>query len=305
MAASLSPDLYHVHEPELLGPVIAHSADRPVVWDVHEPYEEKVLEKEWIPRVLRRIVRYAWDRRERHLLARCAAVVPATVWMCARYRDIHREVVPISNLPLVAETLDEIAPDRDRCRLVFTGTIGDVQGMRNVLKAMAILSSRGVCVFLEIAGVPASKRTLEELFSEADRLGIRGNLRHRGWIPRDDALQLQRECGIGIVIEVPNAGTAAGFPTKMLEYMLAGLPIVYSSLPTFQAVAADGQAGIAVDPHDPIQIADAIQRLVEDPGLAERLGRNGRRAVVERLNWSLDRVKLLELYSRILGPPIH
>jgi len=36
MAAALKPDLLHVHEPELLGPVIARAGSRPVVYDVHE-----------------------------------------------------------------------------------------------------------------------------------------------------------------------------------------------------------------------------------------------------------------------------
>jgi|GEM_PF-4299936 len=38
MAASLCPDLYHVHEPELIGPVLAVAGPHPVIWDVHESY---------------------------------------------------------------------------------------------------------------------------------------------------------------------------------------------------------------------------------------------------------------------------
>src|SRR5215510_7527360 len=43
-AASLKPDLFHVHEPELLGPVIARAGARPVIWDVHESYLDVLVD---------------------------------------------------------------------------------------------------------------------------------------------------------------------------------------------------------------------------------------------------------------------
>ncbi len=49
MAADLKPDLFHVHEPELLGGVIARAQSKPVIYDVHESYLDVLQEREWVP----------------------------------------------------------------------------------------------------------------------------------------------------------------------------------------------------------------------------------------------------------------
>ena len=49
----------------------------------------------------------------------------------------------------------------------------------------------------------------------------------------------------------------------------------------------DGETGLLVDPRDEKGISAALERLLRDRDLAERLGRNGRRRVVEELDWRL------------------
>lgn len=94
-----------------------------------------------------------------------------------------------------------------------------------------------------------------------------------------------------------------GYPVKMFEFMLCGLPLVYSDLATFRMIAGDSRAGIAVAPCQPQQIADAIDQLLREPELARRLGENGRRAVSERFNWNMEWPKLRNLYMDLVGPP--
>lgn len=83
--------------------------------------------------------------------------------------------------------------------------------------------------------------------------------------------------------------------------MALGLPLIFSDLPNFREIAGTSNAGIAVDPTKPEQIADAIEYLVRNPDIARQMGEAGRRAVRERFNWNHERAKLLDLYSNILG----
>jgi hypothetical protein len=57
MAADLEPDLFHVHEPELLGSVIRFAKSRPVIYDVHESYLDVLKERDWIPKWLKPFAR--------------------------------------------------------------------------------------------------------------------------------------------------------------------------------------------------------------------------------------------------------
>src|SRR5262249_16318078 len=74
IAASLSADLYHVHEPDLLGPVIAKARNQPVIYDVHESYLDMLSENTWLPSFMKPVVRQAWDQWERYWVRRCAGI---------------------------------------------------------------------------------------------------------------------------------------------------------------------------------------------------------------------------------------
>ena len=81
--------------------------------------------------------------------------------------------------------------------------------------------------------------------------------------------------------------------------------MVFSNFPSFREIAGASGAGIAVDPTKPEQIGNAIEHLIRNPTLALQMGEAGKRAVRERFNWSVERVKLLDLYRDILGPLNH
>jgi glycosyltransferase involved in cell wall biosynthesis len=91
-------------------------------------------------------------------------------------------------------------------------------------------------------------------------------------------------------------------PNKMFEYMSAGLPLIASDFPLWREIVEGNDCGVCVDPADPAAIAEAIDRLVENPDLARRMGENGQRAVHERYNWAIEEKKLLALYDTVLLP---
>ncbi len=303
LAASLHADLYHVHEPELLGPVLKRAAGKPVVWDVHEPYVDHIPTKHWIPRVFRPLVRVAWDQMERWMVRRCAAVVPVTEWLATRYRSLHERVVVAANFPRLPEHDDVPSVERRLSTLVFTGCLSPDRGISEALQAMAILQHRGVVVSLELAGPPITQEYYDGLMHEARELGVHANVIYHGVLSRQETARLQQTCGIGLAAHHLAPGSRVGYPVKMFEFMMYGLPLVFADLPSFQSVAGESNAGIAVDPMQPQQIADAIERLVADPELARRLGENGKRAIYQRYNWNAEWPKLQALYRDLIGPP--
>lgn len=301
LATGLKADLFHVHEPELLGPVIARAGSRPVIWDVHESYLHVLMDRKWIPRVVRPLARFAWDLRERRLVRRCAAVVAVTERVAQRYSALHENVVTVSNYPDLSEIAGLPAVARDGTTCVYAGTIVPNRGLAEVFAALAVLRQRGIGVRLALAG-KGSEEYLRVLFREADRLGVRELVSYHGVLSRRDALLLQHRASIGVVPGLPVGNNLAAVPVKMVECMALGLPLVFSDFPSHREVAGLYGAGIAVDPTNAVQIADALEQLVRNPDLAKKMGENGNRAVHARFNWGVERVKLLSLYREILGP---
>jgi glycosyltransferase involved in cell wall biosynthesis len=302
MAADLKPDLFHVHEPELLASVIASAGSRPVIYDVHESYLDVLMERDWIPQRLRPIVRFAWDRWEGHLLRGCVGVVVVSERIAQRYYRLHRKVRVIPNCPDLSYIKDLPPVTRDGMTCVYAGVLMPGRGISQIFAALSLLKGRGLAIRLELAGRPMSGAYLRSLWDEADRLGIRELVTYHGIFPsKQEFLMLQQRASIGLVLNQPTANYLASLPNRLGECMALGLPVVFSDFPNFREVVGTSGAGIAVDPTKPEQIANAIEQLVRTPNLARQMGEAGRRAVHERFNWKIERSKLLELYQDILG----
>jgi glycosyltransferase involved in cell wall biosynthesis len=302
MAAELQPDLFHVHEPELLGSVIACARSRPVIYDVHESYLDVLSERDWVPWWLRPMMRFAWDRWERTLVRRCAGVVVVTERIAQRYRKLHENVEVVANYPDLTEIEALSTVPRDGKTCVFSGGLRPDRGLSQVLAALAILKADDLAVPLALAGAAESSDYLDSLWAEAESLGVRDLVSYQGVLSKTDSIRFQQKASIGLVPYLPVRNSMAGMPNKLLECMALGLPVVFSDFPSYEEVAGESHAGIAVTPTAPEQIADAIERLVSDPDLAWRMGEAGKRAVRERFNWSIERGKLIDLYESILGP---
>ncbi len=66
-----------------------------------------------------------------------------------------------------------------------------------------------------------------------------------------------------------------GFGLVLLEAMLAGLPIVATRVSSIPEIVADGETGLLVPPGDSVALGRALERLLDDPALATRLGKGG------------------------------
>lgn len=75
---------------------------------------------------------------------------------------------------------------------------------------------------------------------------------------------------------------AEGMSNALLEYMAAGRAIVCTCVGAASELIADGVHGLLVPPGDAEKLASAIERLLTDRGLAQRLGAAARQRAWER-----------------------
>lgn len=75
-----------------------------------------------------------------------------------------------------------------------------------------------------------------------------------------------------------------GLSNALLEAEACGLPIVATDVGGNPEVVRQGVEGILVQPHDPVAVAGALRRLIDDPELRRRMGEAGRRRAVEQFS---------------------
>ena len=86
-----------------------------------------------------------------------------------------------------------------------------------------------------------------------------------------------------------SAELAIGRPMKLAEYLAAGRAVVGSAIPGIAEMLAETGGGVAVAPHDPAAMADALCELLADPAAADALAAREPAAIVERYSWRGDR----------------
>ena len=84
----------------------------------------------------------------------------------------------------------------------------------------------------------------------------------------------------------------------LLEAMASRLPIVASNVSAIPEVVGD--AGLLVDPRSPSEVAAAIQRVLEDPGLAGTLGEAGRQRA-RQFTWVRTAQQTKTFFENALG----
>lgn len=110
------------------------------------------------------------------------------------------------------------------------------------------------------------------------------------------------DCDVGLALLHPIGNYRESYPTKMFEYMAAGLPVVASRFALWESVLVPNDCGRVVDPLNLDEATEAVFEYWSSVELRERHGRNGRRAVLERYHWELERPRLIALYTGLIPP---
>lgn len=124
-------------------------------------------------------------------------------------------------------------------------------------------------------------------------------IRFIGKISRDEVNELYGNSRAGIVIYQPAANHLEAQPIKLFEFMAAGLPVVASDFPLWREIVEGNQCGICVNPTDPEEVKVACLTLIDNPKMAQALGRNGKVAIDKKYNWKSEENKLVELYNQL------
>ena len=80
------------------------------------------------------------------------------------------------------------------------------------------------------------------------------------------------------------SSASEGAPLSILEAMAAGLPVVASNVGGIAELVEDGVTGLLVPPADPVRLAQALARVLDDRDLRQRLGTAGRARARERFD---------------------
>ena len=297
MAKKLDPDIIHIHDPELLlvGKLLTMKGFH-VIYDIHEDYQTGIVTRDYFNLLVRKGLSrlYKWIEN--------AVTKDMTLIIAEKYyQEIYPSGIPILNYPITDDQLlsRRITESEISKKVIYTGNITKDRGALNhavLVHADAELEvhmigkcDKQLAKAMQAVAVPAEDRLyIDGVGTFVSRERIMNRYTEENWLA-------------GIALLPASAHYEKKELTKFFEYMLAGIPIICSNFPVWQAFVEKYECGITVDPDNPVAFQKALNQLQRDPQKAAQMGRNGRHAVLNELNWSKEAEKLKEIYDGLLS----
>ena len=265
--------------------LMARAAGRPYIVHLHGGEFMQFYQQESGP-LLRRYIRY--------ILANAALVIAVSeVW-----RERLLKICPLANVEVLTNAV--ALPDLHSRRaalgrtnlpptVVFLGDLTERKGAFDLLRAFAQIAHEAPRLRLIFGGVGA----IAEVQRLAAQLGIDGRVDCCGWL---DLQRKQATLAAATVFVLPSY--AEGLPMALLEALSWGIPCIATPVGGIPQVIAPPRNGLLIAPGDIDGLAEAMTRLLQDPGLREQLGAAGRETIATGFTLEATLAHLAQIYRR-------
>jgi glycosyltransferase involved in cell wall biosynthesis len=288
-------DLLHLHTPNptmILG--LMFSGDRRPLVVTH--YSDVVKQR------LRRIL---FGPIERACYDRAGLVLSVSPPYGAGSKVLGRYADRLAVLPIGLELAPLLAPEPEvieRCEHVkraHPGPLWFCCGRLVYYKGLetALLALRSVPGTLLIAGDGPSRTKLERLTA---RLGLKSRVQFLGKIPRDEDLAAYYLAAEAFWF--PSNARSEAYGLVQVEAMASGCPVINTAIPHSGVpwVSIHEETGLTVPVNDPAAFAAAALRLLEEPGLRDRLAAGARARAISEFRCDAMGNRSKQLYSILL-----
>ena len=291
-ALNIDATVYHFHDPELV-PIARKikKKGKTVIFDSHEDIPSDILQKKYLPLILRRIISFFYSKYEKKTFKELDAIISVTPSIVNRLKTYNPMTFQVTNYPIYKE----VSVSEYRGNYVcFTGAISSTWLIDTLIESVDDIDTKIV-----LAG-PVSNVFKEEI----SNLKSWKKVDYKGFVDSSTVASIQQNAYAGIALlkygDLYGGKMGTLGNTKLFEYMMNGTPVIATDFVLWKDIVDKYQCGICVNPYDKNSIAEAISYLRNNPELAKKMGENGQKAVREQYNWKEQEKILFDVYDKIL-----
>lgn len=183
--------------------------------------------------------------------------------------------------------------------ILSVGRLVAKKGFSVLLDALAILKQREVSMHCTLVGDGGLRG---QLLEQIERLNIQDVVDMVGPMPQPEIIKFMKSANMMIAPSVISEdGDRDGLPTVLLESMALGTPVISTQVAGIPELVQDGVTGLCVPPNDPEALADAIERLLDDPELCKTLSLNSRALIESEYDEDKNVAVLQQLFSAAIN----
>ena len=157
--------------------------------------------------------------------------------------------------------------------VVAIGRLIVKKGFTNLIRACALLVERGRSFRCEIFGDGPLEKDLR---AQIEDLGLQERVQLPGPKPQSELRERLANASVFALPSVPEPGGGMdNLPTVIMEAMATGLPVVSTRIGGIPEMVVENETGFLVQPEDAVALTGAIEKLISDRSLGQKLGQAG------------------------------
>jgi glycosyltransferase involved in cell wall biosynthesis len=298
----------------LVGLLAARLSGTPFFYWHSFPFPEASLEQATVPGS-RHPLLYRLRGRVLHLLLYriiCPAADHVFVQSDEMLRQMARSGIDPGKMTAVPmgvdeQVLDAAGPgcrsagrgDRKGPTIVYLGALDRLRRLDFLIHVFAAVAARHPDARLCLVGDGHDPADVDLLRETARACGVEDRLEITGFLPRERALEHVAAASVCVSPLPPGPVYEVSSPTKVLEYLALGRPVVANHIPDSRTVLTESGGGVSV-PYEVEAFAEAVCHLLTDRQRADCMGRRGREYVREHRTYRVLADALERRYADLL-----
>ncbi|MEQ8525110.1 glycosyltransferase family 4 protein [Gracilimonas sp.] len=302
-------DAVHFHDLYLFGAarLIRKKHDVYFVGDMHENYVEVLKDYKWATKFPNRLLvsQKKWERKEKEWLADMDKVITVSKGIEDRIinKGVSKEDVILVPNTIHTRLFDEFETDqriinkfKDYFTLVYVGGFVSNRGLEHVIKGMKGLSKKAPDIRLILVGDGDTRTQLQAIVKENE---LSDQVFFEGWQSQEKIKSYLEVADVGLVPFKRTPQTDNSSSNKLFQYMYFGLPILGTNCTSVKKLVEKENCGLIYESENTIRFIESVMNLYENRSRAKELGKNGKKAVIEKYSWDKTIQDMLKMYSNL------
>jgi hypothetical protein len=293
-AIELDSDLYHFHDPELIPIGLKlKKLGKKVIFDIHENTGLQILERQWIPYYLRKIISVVFDGYEQYACSKFDYLYVPQYSMYKKFTKINNTEF-IGNFPSIENINSLKAKDYSKYKLLYSGSISESRGLFNMLNLLVELMNIDIKYTITIAGSIG-----DDLLKKAKTHKGWQNINYLGYLSQEEIQKVYSKHSIGLIMFNNVGQYYMAYSLKLFEYMQNGLTIIMPNFGDWLYFNKEYNVGYNINVKDSSDISIVIDGITNE--VLKLNGIRNQKLVIDEFSWNSEEKKLKKIYKEILN----
>lgn len=224
-------------------------------------------------------IMFRWLQKQ--VIAESDKLTVVSTALCTHATSLVRrddvEVIPMG-VDLVGSFTPPATKVRSDNELLFVGRLVEQKGGQYLIQAMPEILKKHPQAMLTIVGDGPARENLRRLAAIS---GVNEHVHFKGAVANTALNELYGRAAVFV-----SPSLTEGFGLTLVEALGCGCPVVATDLHAIRDIVIDGSTGLMCRGGDSADIAAKVCKLLDQPGLRDKLGNAGRQHVQQHFDWA-------------------